>query len=125
MRQLQAEVRKLKEQLVQALASQVSDSGADPALGGPSVLMGKAELFTYITNANNTVLKSFTFVLTATVFLFICLHCSFSFCFPFFQTGSSIDIQHDVLYKTKFMSAIRLFKKRDEEKKVCLFLFFL
>lgn len=57
MRQLQAEVRKLKEQLAQTLASQVIDCGRDPAPGRPSVLMGKAELFTYITNVNNTLLK--------------------------------------------------------------------
>lgn len=46
MRQLQAEVRKLKEQLAQALASPVIECGRDPAPGGPSVLKGKAELFT-------------------------------------------------------------------------------
>lgn len=57
MRQLQAEVRKLKEQLSQALASQGNDCGRDPAPGGPSMLMGKVELFTYITNVNNTLLK--------------------------------------------------------------------
>lgn len=44
MRQLQAEVRKLKEQLAQALASQVIGCGRDPAPGGPAVLLGKAAL---------------------------------------------------------------------------------
>ncbi|CAG10556.1 unnamed protein product, partial [Tetraodon nigroviridis] len=39
-KQLQAEVRKLKEQLAQALASPVNDCGRDAAPGGPSVLMG-------------------------------------------------------------------------------------
>lgn len=36
-----------------------------------------------------------------------------------------MDNRHDVLYKSKFMDAVRLFRKRDEEKRVCLFLFFL
>lgn len=46
MRQLQAEVRKLKDHLAQALASQVVDCGRDPAPGGP--VLGKDELFTQI-----------------------------------------------------------------------------
>lgn len=37
-----------------------------------------------------------------------------------FFSGSSIDIQHDVLYKTKFITAVRLWRKQDEEKRVCL-----
>lgn len=41
MKQLQAELRKLKEQLAQALASHVIDCVRDPAPGGPAVLMGK------------------------------------------------------------------------------------
>lgn len=31
--------------------------------------------------------------------------------------GSSIETHHDISYKAKFMSAIRLWKKQDEEKK--------
>lgn len=54
MKQLQAEVRKLKEQLAQALASPVNDCGRDAAPGGPSVLMGNAELFTSISAVNNS-----------------------------------------------------------------------
>lgn len=27
--------------------------------------------------------------------------------------------RHDVSYKSKFMDAVRLFRKRDEEKRVC------
>lgn len=58
MRQLQAEVRKLKEQLAQALAvGEHRHCGRDPAPGGPSVLMGKAKLFNYITNGNNAFFK--------------------------------------------------------------------
>ncbi|XP_056914437.1 kinesin-like protein KIF15-A [Takifugu flavidus] len=72
-KQLQAEVRKLKEQLAQALASHVIDCVKDPAPGGPAVLM-----------------------------------------------GSSIEIQHDVLYKTKFITAVRLWRKQDEEKRMLL-----
>lgn len=44
MKQLQAEVRKLKEQLAQALAPHVIDCVRDPAPGGPAVLMGKDDL---------------------------------------------------------------------------------
>uniref|UniRef100_A0A672ZLN1 Kinesin-like protein n=1 Tax=Sphaeramia orbicularis TaxID=375764 RepID=A0A672ZLN1_9TELE len=58
-RQLQAEVKKLKEQLAQALASQTLDSGRD-----------------------------------------------------------SIEIQHNASYKAKFMAAVRLWKRREEEKRV-------
>lgn len=36
MRQLQAEVKKLKEQLAHALASQAGDCGKDVAPGGPA-----------------------------------------------------------------------------------------
>lgn len=85
MRQLQAEVRKLKEQLAQALAvGEHQHCGRDPAPGGPSVLMGKAKLFNYITYVHNTFLKYFSFVLTRKKCLFIYLHCSFSFSFLFF-----------------------------------------
>uniref|UniRef100_A0A672ZNQ4 Kinesin family member 15 n=1 Tax=Sphaeramia orbicularis TaxID=375764 RepID=A0A672ZNQ4_9TELE len=59
-RQLQAEVKKLKEQLAQALASQTLDSGRD----------------------------------------------------------ASIEIQHNASYKAKFMAAVRLWKRREEEKRV-------
>lgn len=40
MRQLQAEVKKLKEQLAQALGSQAVDYGRDVAPGGPELPMG-------------------------------------------------------------------------------------
>lgn len=40
MRQLQAEVKKLKEQLAQALASQAVDFRRDVAPGGPELPMG-------------------------------------------------------------------------------------
>uniref|UniRef100_A0A8C4FH45 Kinesin motor domain-containing protein n=1 Tax=Dicentrarchus labrax TaxID=13489 RepID=A0A8C4FH45_DICLA len=59
-RQLQAEVKKLKEQLSQALASQL------------------------------------------------------------FSSGPSNEIQHNVSYKAKFMAAVRLWKKREEEKRMLL-----
>lgn len=39
-RQLQAEVKKLKEQLAQALGSQAIDYGRDVAPGGPELPMG-------------------------------------------------------------------------------------
>ncbi|XP_041827178.1 kinesin-like protein KIF15-B [Melanotaenia boesemani] len=72
-KQLQAEVRKLKEHLAQVLASQGVDYGRDVAPGGPELPM-----------------------------------------------GSSIGHQHDVSDKSKFMSAVRLWKKVDEEKKMLL-----
>ncbi|CAJ1073379.1 kinesin-like protein KIF15-B [Xyrichtys novacula] len=65
-RQLQAEVKKLKEQLAQALASQGADYGRGVAPGGPEPPMGH-------------------------------------------QNGS---------YKAKFMAAVRLWKKREEEKRM-------
>ncbi|XP_034714633.1 kinesin-like protein KIF15-B isoform X2 [Etheostoma cragini] len=68
-RQLQAEVKKLKEQLAQALTSQAVGYARDGAPGGPEPL---------------------------------------------------IEIQHDVSYKAKFMAAIRLWRKREEEKRVLL-----
>uniref|UniRef100_A0A8C9ZB98 Kinesin family member 15 n=1 Tax=Sander lucioperca TaxID=283035 RepID=A0A8C9ZB98_SANLU len=68
-RQLQAEVKKLKEQLAQALTSQAVDYARDVAPGGPQL---------------------------------------------------PIEIQHDVSYKAKFMAAIRLWRKREEEKRVLL-----
>ncbi|KAF1374863.1 hypothetical protein PFLUV_G00233480 [Perca fluviatilis] len=68
-RQLQAEVKKLKEQLAQALTSQGGDYARDVAPGGPEL---------------------------------------------------PIEIQHDVSYKAKFMAAIRLWRKREEEKRVLL-----
>lgn len=40
MRQLQAEMKKLKEQLAQALASQAVHYGRDIAPGGPELAMG-------------------------------------------------------------------------------------
>lgn len=92
MRQLQAELRKLKDQLAQALAFQVIDCGKDPAPGGPSVLMGKAELFIYITNVDNTLLKYFSFVLTWKKNS-IYLRCSFSFSFSFFQIDFQVHPQ--------------------------------
>ncbi|XP_044023703.1 kinesin-like protein KIF15-A isoform X2 [Siniperca chuatsi] len=69
MRQLQAEVKKLKEQLAQALASQAVDYGRDMAPVGPELPM---------------------------------------------------EIQHDVSYKAKFMAAVRLWRKREEEKRMLL-----
>ncbi|XP_022606678.1 kinesin-like protein KIF15 [Seriola dumerili] len=72
-RQLQAEVKKLKEQLAQALVSQGVDCGRDVAPGGPELPM-----------------------------------------------GPSIEIQHDVSYKSKFMAAVRLWRKREEEKRTLL-----
>lgn len=72
-KQLQAEVRKLKEQLAQVLTSQAVDCGRDIAPGGPELPM-----------------------------------------------GSSVENQHDVSYKVKFMSAVRLWKKLDDEKKILL-----
>ncbi|KAG7510287.1 kinesin KIF15 [Solea senegalensis] len=72
-RQLQAEVKKLKEQLAQALVSQAVDYGKDVAPGGPELTMGQ-----------------------------------------------SMNIQHDMSYKPKFMAAVRLWKKREEEKRILL-----
>ncbi|XP_038584818.1 kinesin-like protein KIF15-A [Micropterus salmoides] len=72
-RQLQAEMKKLKEQLAQALASQAVHYGRDIAPGGPELAM-----------------------------------------------GPPIEIQHDVSYKAKFMAAVRLWRKREEEKRVLL-----
>ncbi|XP_070776383.1 kinesin-like protein KIF15 [Enoplosus armatus] len=72
-RQLQAEVKKLKEQLAQALASQAVDYGRDIAPGGPELPM-----------------------------------------------GPSIEIQRDISYKAKFMAAVRLWRKREEEKRMLL-----
>uniref|UniRef100_A0A8P4FYN7 Kinesin motor domain-containing protein n=1 Tax=Dicentrarchus labrax TaxID=13489 RepID=A0A8P4FYN7_DICLA len=74
-RQLQAEVKKLKEQLSQALASQAVDYGRDMAPGGPELPTGN---------------------------------------------GPSNEIQHNVSYKAKFMAAVRLWKKREEEKRMLL-----
>ncbi|XP_069571062.1 kinesin-like protein KIF15 [Brachyistius frenatus] len=70
-RQLQAEVKKLKEQLAQA--SQGEGFVRDVAPGGPELPM-----------------------------------------------GPSAEIQHDVSYKAKFMAAVRLWRKQDEEKTMLL-----
>ncbi|KAM9842620.1 kinesin-like protein KIF15 [Aulostomus maculatus] len=72
-RQLQAEVKKLKEQLAQALGSQVMDCGRDVAPGGPELPL-----------------------------------------------QPPVDIQHDMFYKAKFVAAIRLWRNREEEKRVLL-----
>lgn len=48
MRQLQAEVKKLKEQLAQALASQAVDCGRDAAPGGPALPMGNDKLIKHV-----------------------------------------------------------------------------
>ncbi|XP_019725757.1 kinesin-like protein KIF15 isoform X1 [Hippocampus comes] len=71
-RQLQAEVKKLKEQLMQAISSHQVDYGKDVAPGGQL----NSKLY--------------------------------------------VDAKHGSLYKTKFMAAVRLWKKREEEKKVLL-----
>ncbi|KAM9341282.1 kinesin-like protein KIF15 [Symphorus nematophorus] len=68
-RQLQAEVKKLKEQLAQALASQAVDYGRDVAPGGTKLPM---------------------------------------------------ETQQDVSYRAKFIAAVRLWRKREEEKKMLL-----
>nr|XP_061823989.1 kinesin-like protein KIF15 isoform X2 [Nerophis lumbriciformis] len=68
-RQLQAELKKLKEQLAQALSSQPLHNGSDVAPGGPE---------------------------------------------------PCIDIEHVASYKVKFIAAVRLWRKREEEKKVLL-----
>ncbi|XP_029972708.1 kinesin-like protein KIF15 isoform X2 [Salarias fasciatus] len=70
-RQLQAEVKKLKEQLAHAMASQGVDCGRNVAPGGPEVPTGE-------------------------------------------------DVQHDMLYKAKFVSAVHLWKRQDEEIKILL-----
>ncbi|XP_037551279.1 kinesin-like protein KIF15-B [Nematolebias whitei] len=72
-KQLQAEVRKLKEQLAQALVSQRVDFDKDSAPGGPEPPMGQ-----------------------------------------------STELQDDVSYTAKFMGAVRLWKKQEEEKKMLL-----
>ncbi|XP_017266534.1 kinesin-like protein KIF15-A [Kryptolebias marmoratus] len=72
-RQLQAEVRKLKEQLAQALVSQRVDFDRDYAPGGPESPM-----------------------------------------------GPSTERQDDVSYKAKFMSAVRVWRKQEDEKKMLL-----
>uniref|UniRef100_A0A3P8U2B7 Kinesin family member 15 n=1 Tax=Amphiprion percula TaxID=161767 RepID=A0A3P8U2B7_AMPPE len=72
-RQLQAEVKKLKEQLAQVLAAQGMDCGRDIAPGGPELPM-----------------------------------------------GPTTEMQHIISYKSKFMSAVRLWRKQDEEKKMLL-----
>lgn len=46
-----------------------------------------------------------------------------------FSSGPFIEIQHDVSYKAKFMAAVRLWRKREEEKRVwemffCIFVYF-
>ncbi|XP_067336732.1 kinesin-like protein KIF15 isoform X2 [Channa argus] len=70
-RQLQAEVKKLKEQLAQALTCQAPDNRRDVAPGGPELPL-----------------------------------------------DPSIKIQHDISYKAKFMAAVRLWKRREEEKRM-------
>ncbi|XP_075874199.1 kinesin-like protein KIF15 [Nelusetta ayraudi] len=72
-RQLQAEVKKLKEQLARALASQAGDCGKDVAPGGPAL-----------------------------------------------HPGLPMDVHHDDFYKAKFMAAVRLWRKQDEDKKMLL-----
>ncbi|XP_014863192.1 PREDICTED: kinesin-like protein KIF15 isoform X2 [Poecilia mexicana] len=79
-KQLQAEVKKLKEQLAQALTSSAGDS----APGGPQPLMGKNVQINHI------------------------------------LPSPSVENQQDVLYKGKYMAAVRLWKKQDEEKKILL-----
>ncbi|XP_008282437.1 kinesin-like protein KIF15 [Stegastes partitus] len=72
-RQLQAEVKKLKEQLAQALTAQGLDCGRDVPLGGAELSM-----------------------------------------------GPTTEIQHNISYKAKFMSAVRLWRRQDEEKTMLL-----
>ncbi|XP_071767078.2 kinesin-like protein KIF15 [Centroberyx gerrardi] len=74
-RQLQAEVKKLKEQLAQALSSQahMTDNGRDVAPGGPQLPM-----------------------------------------------GPSTEIHPDASYKTNFMAAVCLWRKREEEKRMLI-----
>ncbi|XP_077394978.1 kinesin-like protein KIF15 [Festucalex cinctus] len=73
-RQLQAEVKKLREQLAQALSSQQADYGKDVAPGGPGLPISKP----------------------------------------------SMDTELVSLYKAKFIAAVRLWKKREEENTVLL-----
>ncbi|XP_057715378.1 kinesin-like protein KIF15 isoform X1 [Corythoichthys intestinalis] len=73
-RQLQAEVKKLKEQLAQALSSHQVDDGKDVTAGGTELPISK----------------------------------------------SSGDMKNIALYKAKFMAAVRLWRKREEEKRVLL-----
>ncbi|KAM6969130.1 kinesin-like protein KIF15 [Tautogolabrus adspersus] len=70
-RQLQAEVKKLKEQLALAFGSQGVDYGRDLAPGGPELSMGPA-----------------------------------------------VGKQQDVSYKAKFMASVRLWRKREQEKRM-------
>uniref|UniRef100_A0A1A8UG06 Kinesin family member 15 n=2 Tax=Nothobranchius TaxID=28779 RepID=A0A1A8UG06_NOTFU len=72
-KQLQAEVRKLKDQLAQALSFHRVDSDRDAAPGGSEPCM-----------------------------------------------GPSAELQHDVSYKAKLMSAVRLWRKQEDEKKMLL-----
>ncbi|XP_056151509.1 kinesin-like protein KIF15-A, partial [Lampris incognitus] len=74
-RQLQAEVKKLKEQLAHALSSQahVMDNGRDVVPGRPQL-----------------------------------------------HTGSSTEFQAGISYKAKFIAAVHLWKKREDEKKMLL-----
>uniref|UniRef100_A0A1A8MXY7 Kinesin family member 15 n=1 Tax=Nothobranchius pienaari TaxID=704102 RepID=A0A1A8MXY7_9TELE len=72
-KQLQAEVRKLKDQLAQALSFHHVDSDRDAAPGGSEPCM-----------------------------------------------GPSAELQHDVSYKAKLMSAVRLWRKQEDEKKILL-----
>ncbi|XP_072314435.1 kinesin-like protein KIF15 [Eucyclogobius newberryi] len=71
-RQLQAEVKKLKEQLVMALAS--IDSQRDVAPGGPQVLIA----------------------------------------------GQPVEYQDRIQFKSKFIAAVHLWKRREEEKRMLL-----
>ncbi|KAM9786381.1 kinesin-like protein KIF15 isoform X2 [Syngnathus typhle] len=73
-KQLQAELKKLKEQLVQALSSQQVDFVKDVAPGGPGLPISKPSMHTELVS----------------------------------------------LYKAKFMAAVRLWKKGEEEKTVLL-----
>ncbi|XP_065822767.1 kinesin-like protein KIF15 [Labrus bergylta] len=72
-RQLQAEVKKLKEQLALAHGSQGVDYGRDLAPGGPELPMGPA-----------------------------------------------VGNQQDVSFKAKFMAAVRLWRKREQEKRMLI-----
>ncbi|XP_028993905.1 kinesin-like protein KIF15-B [Betta splendens] len=72
-KQLQAEVKKLKEQLAQALASQAVDYQGNLAPGGPNLPL-----------------------------------------------DPSLEVHYDVLYKKKFLTAIHLWKRREEEKRVLI-----
>lgn len=59
MRQLQAEVKKLKEQLVQALSSQSVECGRDAAPGGPGVSMGNDQYVNLNTLKGTSFLNNF------------------------------------------------------------------